>query len=240
MMDRDVLNFELLPRLRVIAFILAGFFMSVLVGMLIGKGNAKVALMIFGAFAITYLTLNLKNKAWILVVFAMCTAIPVITVGFRTLYLAEIVVSGIAVLALMRVALKVDQMRIFRVEMVAILLYMSWVIVVMILNPVGMLVFGSETGGARYYFQLALGFIACVYMANQKFSDRDCKWIIMIMIGGSILTVVQAFVRHKFFGEEVVAEASFYSWHASMSPMAFLIVLFIFVRYGLNRVLSLT
>lgn len=50
---------------------------------------------------------------------------------------------------------------------------------------------GAAAGGLRFYGKIGLALIAFLIMANQKIDERGCKWVIILILIGAVLSTAQ-------------------------------------------------
>ena len=63
-----------------------------------------------------------------------------------------------------------------------------WICAIWILNPTGMNILGSESIGARFYFQIVLGFLMLLVLSTFRFSEKDCKIMFFLAVGMSLFS----------------------------------------------------
>jgi len=196
---------------------------------------------IFGVVFGVLIFFALDHRYWYTIPFALNANLPAIPLGGRTVESGELVIAACTAIFLARLALKKEQFVIFRPLHIPFLLFFCWVCWVWFLHPTGLLFFGSETIGGRYYLKIALGFCAFVILASQRPTERDLWWIIALLLLGIVVGTLWQLADFFFFGggaDETDGE-SFYSWHQVLSGPAIALTGFIFARYKPSEVLSL-
>jgi glucan phosphoethanolaminetransferase (alkaline phosphatase superfamily) len=111
---------------------------------------------------------------------------------------------------------------------------MAWVLFIFCLYPVGLAAFGAATMGGRFYAQLALAFMAFIIIASREITEKDLKWVIFFILGGSIVNATYSIASFIIFGpgDEIInpgADADgFYTWHQSLGTPALAISFLLF------------
>lgn len=110
---------------------------------------------------------------------------------------------------------------------------MVWVLFIFCLYPSGLGAFGSTTMGGRFYLKLLLAFMAFVIISSREITDKDCKWVVVFIIGGSIVSAsYNIFSFFRGASDDVFAMDSgpddFYTWHQNLSGPALAISFILF------------
>ena len=185
-------------RLPVILTTLLALALALLTGSAIGHGELiQVYLLLFG-FAALGIVLALGPKTWLLIPIAFSFDLPAIPFGGRAFEFPEVAIALCTVMFAARYAMNPRGLtKSLRPAHAGILLYTLWAGIIFGLHPVGLLVMGSSSGGARFYFKIALACAAFLIIANQTITERDVKWLIRLLVIGSITTMIINIVRFK-------------------------------------------
>jgi hypothetical protein len=225
------------PRLPLILTTVVGLAGTFFIGVAIGQGEfIQVYLLLFAIAALTAI-FTMGSKYWLLIPIAFSFNLPAIPFGGRAFELPEITIVLCAVVFAFRYALHTRGVTLFRWSHAAVILYTAWAAFVFVRHPVGLFAMGSSSGGARFYFKIALPLAAFLIVANQNISERDAKWLVRFLIIGSIVGMVVDIVRYKisppFFAN---TEEGYYTWHQAMSGPTMMIMLWLFSRYKTREI----
>jgi hypothetical protein len=181
-----------------------------------------------------------------LIPFSLGASFPALPIGGRALDFPELTIVGCSVFFVLRLASRKEKLHIFRNTNIPILLFVTWVGMVFVLNPIGLAMLGSQMGGARFYFKLALAFAAFLIMSNRDYTARDIRWIFGILIFGAFFSLIYGFASYAIAGPQAdpttgMVTDEFYTWHQLLADAPITIVFLIFARwsprevYGLQR-----
>jgi hypothetical protein len=232
------LNRNLLP----VLLIPCGLALAAWAGLLIGEGQwAKIyvpALALIGTTAI----LLLGSRYWLLIPFSLCFSAPVIPLGGRAVELPELVVVACGILFLVRRALKLQEIHLLRPVHYPFLLYTAWAALIYFHNPIGFSLFGASSGGARFYFTIFLALAAFLIIANQQITNRDCKWILIGVVVGTLLDLTKIlFFYYIFAGSAAFVDPlEHYSWQQELASVPLAVVLILFSRYSVAEIFNLS
>ena len=159
----------------------------------LSAGEGEFIFVWIGLFLISMVAIMtmLGTYYWLVIPFAFVCQIPAIPVQGRLVELPEIMAVVCGAFLLIRCALKQQKFTLFRKEHAAVMLYAGWALVIFIKNPVGLSDMGAEAGGLRFYGKIGLALIAFLIMANQKIDERGCKWVIILILIGAVLSTAQ-------------------------------------------------
>lgn len=229
------------PRLPLILATLVGLVLTFFIGAAIGQSEFIEVYLLFFCLGAGLAVLALRSKYWMLIPIAFSLSLPAIPFFRRAFELPEVAIMLCAVLFACRYALNPRGVSLFRLPHVGVMLYSAWAGVIFFLHPVGLSGMGSSLGGARFYFKIALALVSFVILANQRITERDAKWIIRLLIIGSIFSMVLNIAKYKLFGAlspyPDLAEG-YYTWHQEMALPAVWIVIWLMSRYKTKEVLS--
>lgn len=219
--------------------------MAVVIGSAVGNQDFQKLAMILGPAVVVSVLLALGKNYWMLIPFSLgATRLPAVPLGGRSVELPELAIAACSVMFLLRIATRKEKVNLWRPLNIPILLFMIWVAVVFILNPVGFALLGSATGGARFYVKLALAFAAYIILANRTYTERDIRWIIGFIIFGALFALAYGITSYALMGPTVdpstgMVQEEYYTWHQELSIPAFTITFLIFARYGPKQVFGI-
>ena len=226
--------------------VLIGLVVAAAMGVWVGSGEfLKAGLIIAGAIAVG-VTLALGRNYWLLIPFAFSTDLPAIPIQGRNVELGELAGATCALTFLARYALKLETFSLFRKNHAPFLLYAGWALMVFLLHPVGLSASGAGLGGARFYAKILIALIAFLVMANQEIRERQCQWIIIIILAGSVISELKDIGTYflPFLNESHAVMISyeadaFYTWHQALAtaPTAFIMVML--ARYRSSEIFGL-
>jgi O-antigen ligase len=234
------MNIENLQKPTIYIATLLGLLGAVLLGKYVGEGNSMQIMLLLGGLAGVTFMLALGKNYWMVLLFAFASGIPALPMGGRTVELGELGAFVCFAIYLAMLALHRTKLRLLNIETIAVLLFISWVGFIYSQNPVGMAFLGSQDIGVRDYIKIVCGLLAFIVISNQIITENDCKWLIWIMIVGSIVALVWGIIDDKLLGAGGFEnEDSQYTWQQGLSRPSFVIILYLFCRYGAKRVLSI-
>ncbi len=235
---------SIIPRLPLVFTTVGAFVGMLLVGSVIGQGEFNQVYVLLFALAGAAAVLAFGSKYWLLIPIAFSFDLPAIPFGGRAFELPEIAILLCTIVFACRYALRPGGAFLFRPAHAGVILYTVWAGIIFALHPVGLLVMGSSSGGARFYFKIALAFASFLIVANQKVTDRDAKWIIRLLLIGSIVSMGINIVKYVFFPSPVYTDPNanveeYYTWHQTMSGPAMFFMLWLVSRYKTKEIFSL-
>lgn len=236
-----------MPRLTGAVALLLGLLLAVAMGTAVGNNDISFISLVLGAGFLVGVFLFLGQNFWIAIPLSLSLAdLPVVPLSARSVELPELAMAACTVVFLVRVATRKDKLQVFRATNVPILLFMAWVLVVFALNPIGLMSFGAETGGARFYVKLGLAFMSFFIMSCREYTEQDVKRLLVLIIASSFATAVWLFIKVTFL--EIAPdlnpggapdEDNFYTWHQGLTAPAATIVYVIFSRWSPREVFGL-
>ena len=246
MLEDNALLTRIVSRFHIIVTVVVALLAAGIFGAAAGEGDFYfVYLGIFIAGFIA-LVLALGDKYWMIIPFAFTSQLPALPIKGRLLEFPEITATLCTVVFLVRYTVKRQAFTLFRKQHTPILLYVGWVMLIFAFNPVGLSDAGSSLGGARFYGKIMLALAAFLIMANQEITEKDCKWlIILILVGGVLESVYQISIYFLPVGldptvQQLTADPdSFYSWHQALARVPMLLICLAFARYRASELFSL-
>ena len=223
---------------------LLGFFLAVFMGSAVGSADLGIVSIVLGVGIGIATFLILGKNYWLLIPFSLGASFPALPVGGRTLDFPELAIAGSSLFFLLRLASRKEKLQIFRQASVPILLFVAWVSMVFILNPVGLAMLGSEMGGGRFYLKLALSFTAFLIMSNREYTEREMRWIFAILVFSACFSLVYGFAEHAIVGPAVnittgMVANEFYTWHQLLAGPPLTISFLIFARWSPKEIFTL-
>ena len=143
-----------------------------------GKAGLVVALMLGSA-----LIFALNDKYWLLFPFLTISGIALPRLRFSGIELGCLVLIGVY---FVRLAAKKGRAIQFDRDVVVPLFMLLWIFFVFLLNPVGMAMFGSETIGGRFYFQILIGFLAMLVLSTIRPTEQDAKLLFFTLLAAQL------------------------------------------------------
>lgn len=229
------------PNLVPIFLIVGGLLLAVAVGSLIGSSQwSDVYVGVWALMGIVSV-LWLGAKYWLLIPFSLSFTAPVIPLGNRAVELPELAIVVCAVLFVVRLSLKAQKLHLFRSDHVPFFMYTAWAALICFRHPIGFAVFGASSGGARFYMKIFLALTAFLIIANQKITNRDCKWILIATVIGTALDLVKImFVYYLYGGSAMFVDPlENYTWQQQLSTVPLVIILILFSRYRSTEIFNL-
>lgn len=225
--------------------ILSGLALAVMMGSAVGSQDfQKVALVLGAGIGIaTFLTLG-KNY-WLLIPLSLGAKFPAVPLGGRSLEFPELCIAGCALFFVMRVATRKETFHLFRSVNVPFLVFMAWVAMVFALNPIGLAMLGASVGGGRFYLKLALAFASFVVLSNRVYTQRDIRWVLVLLVFGAFFSMFYGIAEYAVLGGPQanattgMVEEEFYTWHQVLSLPAITLSFLIFSRWSPKQIFGL-
>lgn len=224
-------------RLFQIIFGLAFLFLGIFAVRKMAGGSLKFGKMLGGGILLVATVLALDRRYWILLPFLYSFGITIPGLPFNSL---EIGCMIIVATHFIRLGLHQDGPTIWNRSLSLSIPILIWIIGIFCLNPVGMNIFGSDTIGGRYYFDIALGYLTLFAMASLKFDENDAKLLFYTLVCGLGFAILQGVVFPQFDPDETEVIGEVYaqrSTHYAFIPCATLLML-MFCRHSVSAVLS--
>ena len=223
---------------------LVGLVMAVFMGSAVGNADFRMVSLVLGAGVGVGTFLALGKNYWVLIPVSLGASFPALPVGGRSLEFPELAIAGCSLFFLMRLAGRKEKLQIFRQVNVPILLFVAWVSMVFMLNPVGLAMLGSEMGGARFYLKLALAFAAFLIMSNRDYTEREMRWIFASLIFGAVFSLFYGFAEYTIQGPKVdittgMVADEYYTWHQLLAGPPLTITFLLFARWSPREIFTL-
>jgi hypothetical protein len=225
--------------------LLVGLAAALVIGSAIGNQDFAKVSMIVGAGIGVGVMLMLGNKYWLLVPFSLAASrLPTLPVGGRAIELPELAIAACSVVFFMRLASRKEKLHIWRPASIPILMFMGWVGIVFVMNPVGLAAMGSSVGGARFYLKLALAFAAFLILSSRTYTEKDMRWVIGFIMFGAFFSLFYGIISYVLTGPTIdqttgMVQEEFYTWHQELSVPAYTAAFLIFARFTPKEVFSL-
>lgn len=233
---------ELLNKLAIFLILIAGLVVSVLLAVSISDGSYTLALLvIFFIIGLAWVLICGSNY-WLILPLAFSLTIPALPVGGRALEVPELVTMACFCIFLARLALSKQGFYPLRLEYAFVTLYFLWVAFIYMQNPVGLLLFGSGSGGARFYFQLTLALLSVVILSSQVINQRQAQLTAFAILGGSIITAGYEISNFILSGKSIVSNFErdqFDSWNNNFVTPAWMAMGYLLGRFKISQIISL-
>ncbi|MEY2486989.1 MAG: hypothetical protein QOG67_474 [Verrucomicrobiota bacterium] len=228
------------PRLPLIIITLVALAATFFIGTAIGQGEFVQIYLIFFAIAALIAVFSMGSKYWMLIPVAFSFNVPAIPFHGRAFEFPEIAIAVCSIIFVCRFAIVSRGITLFRKAHAGVILYTVWAGIIFMVHPVGLMSSGSSTGGARFYFKIALGLASFLIVANQKISERDAKWLIRLLLIGSVITMAVNIVEYKFFPShlynDLSSDEAYYTWQQAMAIPATWFMLWLVSRYKVREI----
>jgi len=224
--------------------LLVGLALAVMMGSAIGSQDFQKVILLLGVGIGVATFLTLGKNYWLLIPLSLGAKFPAVPLGGRSLEFPELAIAGCLLFFLLRVATRKEKLQIFRSINLPFLLFIAWVGMVFLLNPIGLAMLGSSVGGGRFYLKLGLAFAAFLILSNRSYSERDIRWVIGLLIFGAVFAMVYGVVEYALVGPVIdpntgMVGEDFYTWHQLLSLPAITIAFLIFSRWSPKEVFGL-
>ena len=240
-----------LERPHLIVAPVAMLFLSLFVALAIGHGEFGKVGMVVGGLLSVALGLILGRNYWLLIPLAFSADLPAIPMQGRLVELGEAGIVLCTAIFLVRFALRQQQFTLFRMSHVPVLLFTAWAMFIFWKNPVWLSVASGQLGGARFYAKIVMALAAFLIMANQKIGERECRWVIILLLIGTGLSSarnIAAFFIPALGGAAataataatgIVETEAYYSWHQHISAIPYIVIVLLLSRYKAKEIFTL-
>lgn len=236
--DRDISSTQFVWAIG----LLMGLSIALILGVAIGNQDFQRVAFLVGSSLGVGIMLALGRNYWMLIPFALgASKLPAVPLGGRSLEFPELAIAACFVMFLLRLATRKEKLRVWQPANVPVLLFMVWVGMVFVLNPVGLAMIGSSTGGGRFYVKLVLAFAAYLILVSRTYSERDIRYVLGFIVFGAFFSLVYGIVEVSLVGPRFDAatgmiEEEFYTWHQELSVPGYTLAFLIFARYSPREV----
>ena len=196
----------------------------------LAAGNASTLKMLGALSIIAAGVFALDKYYWLVCPFLLVVPFSIPGMPFDSGELGRLLLVGIF---FVRAALQKGSPSVFPKEILVAFPYFIWAALIFLLNPTGMNIFGSETIGGRFYFQILLGFLTLLTFSRLTISERDARYwvkVLFVALFFRFFMALSGFVSVEF-GED--------STRYFLIPAAPLLLILL-CRYDLNQILSLS
>lgn len=235
--DRNLSSTQLV---RLVGIVL-GLGLAAFIGSAVGNQDMQKVTTILGFCALAGVILFLGKDYWMLVPFSLGARFPALPLGGRALEFPETAIAICTIVYWIHLATRKEKWPTFRAATTPFVLFMGWVVFIFCLYPVGLAFLGAGVGGARFYIKLVLAFASFFILYNRIYSERDLRWIIGLMIFGTVFSVVYGAAEFVLAGPTVdqstgMVVEEFYTWHQLLSFPAITLAFLIFARWSPREV----
>lgn len=224
--------------------LLLGLGLSIVLGSAVGSSDFQMVAVVFGAGLAATTFVVLGNNYWLLIPFSLGATFPALPIGGRAIDFPELTITACALFYLLRVATRKEKFHVIQSVNIPFLIFIAWVVMIFVLNPIGLAMLGSSIGGGRFYFKLGLAFASFFVLASRTYSQRDMRWVFGLLIFGALFGMMYNIADHFLQGSTIdprtgmVSEGA-YSWHQVLSWPALTIAFLIFSRWSPREVFGL-
>jgi hypothetical protein len=236
--DRSISSTQLVWAIGLVV----GLAIALILGAAIGNQDFQRVAFIVGMSTGVGVMLALGKNYWMLIPFALgAYKLPAVPLGGRSLEFPELAIAACFLMFFLRLATRKEKLRFWQAANVPVLLFMAWVGMVFVLNPVGLAMIGSSTGGGRFYVKLVLAFAAYLILVSRTYTKRDIRWVLGFIMFGAIFSLVYGIVEVALIGPQIdvatgMIEEEFYTWHQELSVPGYTLAFLIFARYSPREV----
>ena len=236
-----------LQKITAIGIFVGGCVLAVYAATETAAGNTRTLILIFAAIVGGIFIINLKENFWLILPVGLSLNLPTIPLGFRQISSQELAIALATLLFILRIAMHNQPIKLRPIWSWPIFFYLACVALSFTLRPVGLWAFGSNSGGARYYVQIALAFSAFLILSSIVPKERHLKFILIACLIGNLITagwdvlcyfLFPAFTWLTTAPTAFAEEESFYSWHQALSRVSLPVYTFILVSMPFQRLLS--
>ena len=236
-----------LQKITAIGIFLGGCALAVYAATETAAGNTRTLILVFAAIVGGIFIINLKENFWLILPVGLSLNLPTIPLGFRQISSQELAITLATLLFILRIAMHNQPIKLRPIWSWPIFFFLACVALSFTLHPVGLWAFGSNSGGARFYVQIALAFSAFLILSSIVPKERHLKFILIACLVGNLITagwnvlcyfLFPAFTWLTTTPNAFADEESFYSWHQALSRVSLPVYTFISVSMPFSRLFS--
>lgn len=197
---------------------------AVVAGMMIGDDEGKNVLFLLFGVAATIGMLLLGSRYWLILPFALTAQLPTIPLAGKFVDSGELATAACLAFFCFRLAFKKEKLKILYLVNLPILLFLGWVLLVFILNPTGLNIFGGEIVGGRFYLKIAMAASVYFLIFSQEPTEKDFWWIFVSIICAALFSSLWGISEYFFIGKNLHTGSDlsldgneFYTWHQLVS-----------------------
>ena len=236
-----------LQRITAFGIFLGGCALAIYAATETATGNTRTLILIFAAICGGIFLINLKENFWLILPVGLSLNLPTIPLGFRQISSQELAIMLATLLFILRIAMNNQPIKLRPIWSWPILFYLACVALSYTLHPVGLWAFGSNSGGARFYVQIAMAFSSFLILSSVVPKERNLKFILIACLIGNLITsswnvasyfLFPAFTWLTTAPTTFAEEESFYTWHQAISQVSLPVYTFILVSMPFQRLFS--
>ena len=236
-----------LQKITAIGIFLGGCALAVYAATQTAAGNTRTLILVFAAIVGGIFIINLKENFWLILPVGLSLNLPTIPLGFRQISSQELAITLATLLFILRICMHNQPIKLRPIWSWPIFFYLACVALSFTLHPVGLWAFGSNSGGARFYVQIALAFSAFLILSSIAPKERHLKFILIACLIGNLITagwdvlcyfLFPAFTWLTTAPTAFAEEESFYTWHQALSQVSLPVYTFILVSMPFQRLFS--
>ena len=236
-----------LQKITAFGIFLGGCALAIYTATEAASGNTRTLIFIFAGICGGIFILNLKENFWLILPVGLSLNLPTIPLGFRQISSQELAIMIATLLFILRIAMHNQPIKLRPIWSWPIFFYLACVALSYTLHPVGLWAFGSNSGGARFYVQIAMAFSAFLILSSVVPKERHLKFILIACLIGNLITASWQVISYFLFPSftwltttptAFAEEESFYSWHQALSQVSLPVYTFILVSMPFQRLLS--
>ena len=222
-----------------VALILAIYF-----GISIGQGDyleTYIVLLLLLTPAVLFI---LKGNYWVFIPFVIRCGLPAIPLMMgKSVALKEIWVAlCVFMLAGQLVLYRSRRPRFQQVELIPLYIIMVWTVFMFSREGIGLGILGSDIQGARKYLGIFLGIAATLVIAHQNISEKQCKWLILLILSSVGTAMIFGLVNYFFFRRtDYITEewaSDYYSYHQILSSFPLVLIIWVFSKYSPSEIVA--
>jgi hypothetical protein len=248
-MLRGTVNLQGLTLQKITAFgiFLGGCALAIYAATETATGNTRTLIFILAAICGGIFLINLRENFWLILPVGLSLDLPTIPLGFRQISSQELSIALATLLFVLRISMHNQPIKLRAIWSWPIFFYLACVALSFTLHPVGLWAFGSNSGGARFYVQIALAFFSFVILSSITPKERHLKFILIACLIGNLITAGWNILSYFLFPAftwlttaptAFAEEESFYSWHQALSQVSLPVYTFILVSMPFQRLFS--
>ena len=218
----------------VFALLFVGLFLVVMPSLM--RGSIAKAGMVVGLILGTSLVFALDRLYWVMVPVLAMSGLSIRGLPFSGQELGCLTVVAVY---FVRLGLGRERSIAFNRDLLIVFPMMIWMMLVFFLNPVGMAMFGSETIGGRFYFQIVIGFLAMLVLSTVRVREQDARILFYGMLAAASWSLLRGVIFPGTDPDALVMEGETPERSARYAFVtASVIFMLLYARYPLSRILS--
>lgn len=139
-----------------------------------------------------------------------------------------------------RLAIRRDRPPVFNRDLLVLFPLILWIFAIFCSKPTGLVMFGAETIGGRFYFEILIGFVTLIALSAQRIDEKGAKILFYALLIAQVVSLVKGVLIPTETADDAVAlvgiEPEVHSRYALIGCIY--IYTLLFARYPLSVIMQ--